>query len=156
MWRLKDWRRIFAVVIAVAVMGAVGIALYSLLAPQPAFSRERAIARAREMATQSRPEVGMTEARIDEVTAELMTMSRAYRQEGIDSTLYSDAQVWLVVVKGNFVYEGFPMPEARQFYRATRQIFIMNAATGAMDISGLKETELVGTTPNAPHATTVP
>lgn len=73
------------------VLSILGLASCGILprTPEPtatpaaaAFTREQAIATAREDALRSAPEVGITEARIDSVEAELITLKEADRRFG--------------------------------------------------------------------------
>lgn len=130
-------------------------------ATPPAFGRDRVIELARKGAAQSRPEVGMEEARIDEVTADLMPLSKAYQQAGIDSMVYDDPPVWLVLVRGEFVYEGFSKPGFRDMYQSDTQFFIYEADTGRINSSGIKNSRLIRSIlkptepPQTPHASRV-
>ncbi len=156
MSRLKERNKFLFVGLGIVLLGAIVPLLYFGLMPQPAFRREQAIAYAKQQAPLSRPEVGMVQARIDEVTAELMSLSDAYKRMNVGKSVTSDAQVWLVVVNGKFVYEGYPLPDARHFFESDSQFFILDAATGDPDVSGLPRAQLVGVTPRAPQAVPTP
>lgn len=156
MFRLKRWNKFLVVGLGVALLGAIVFAAYFWLMPRPAFSREQTIAYAKQQAPQSRPEVGMMEARIDEITAELMSLREAYKRMNVGSSATSDAKVWLVVVKGKFVYEGMAPPGTRQFFESASQFFILDAATGNSDVSGFSRARLVGVTPLPPELTPTP
>jgi hypothetical protein len=150
MFRLKNKNSLILVGLGSVLEIALLIGVYLYFTPQPAFSRAEAIARAEKLALMSAPEMGIMEARIDEVQAELMSLSQAQRRLGIDSTLYADPQVWLVTMRGRFVYEGFPMPETRDIYESNTRFFIYNAATGVPYSSGVLESVRIGSTPRSP------
>ncbi len=102
------------------------------------FSKEQAISRATQEAKQSVPEVGIQQARIDSVTAELITLGEA------DSRLgggrgpggYSPGQtaqspVWWVVVHGYFRYQGLGAPpNPNALCEADERDFVYDGRTG--------------------------
>ncbi len=105
--------------------------------PQPAFSRNDAIQRARESARQSVPELFILEARIDEVTAELVPLQEVDRRMEVERGAAGygrgrdqDTPVWWVRVRGYFRFEGMSAPGGKPpVYEAGERIIIYDART---------------------------
>lgn len=92
---------------------------------QPKFSREAAIKRATEGAKRSEPEVGILEARIDNITAVLITAEDSLHGPG------KTTQAWLVRIRGRFRFEGMPAPDLKTpIYEADERDFVYDAHTG--------------------------
>lgn len=127
-------------------------------ASAPAFFREQAIARATDAARQSAPEVGILEARIDNITAELTTLRDADARlgggrgpGGYAPGQTPDSPVWWVSVRGFFRYQGIAAPPGSPpICEADERDFIYDARTGE---------EVGGSMPNtrcAPGVTPMP
>ncbi|MGB8645516.1 MAG: hypothetical protein WCF84_09780 [Anaerolineae bacterium] len=100
---------------------------------------DEAIRRARDAAPQSSPEIGIQEARVDTITAELITLAEADRRFGENRgpNGYAPGQtpqslVWWVAVRGYFKYEGMAAAGDAQapVYEANQRIFTYDATTG--------------------------
>lgn len=106
--------------------------------PATAFSRDAAIQRATLAARQSAPEVGILEARVDSVTAELITLAEADRRMGGErgASGYAPGQmpetpVWWVTVHGYFRYNALSSRTSTSpVYEAHERGFIYDARTG--------------------------
>ncbi len=104
----------------------------------PPFSCGEALQRAAKAAGQSQPEMGIQEARIDSLTAELMTYAAAHRrlasQHGYRPTPGQDPNqlVWLVTVVGSFRYEGMALAGSPEHptYEAKERDYLFSAQTG--------------------------
>ena len=66
----------------------------------------------------------MERARIDEVHADRMSLSEAYKQARVRSSVSNDVMVWLVIVKGKFVYEGMSRPGFRDMYQTAAVFYL--------------------------------
>ena len=99
------------------------------------FARDAAIAMARRAARESAPEVGILDARIDSVQAELVANeATAWQALGQDSTVGGDGPVWLVRVHGTFRYQGMVAPPGQpvQIEETDERDFLISARTGEM------------------------
>ncbi len=102
------------------------------------FSKEQAIARANQEAMQSMPEVGIRQARIDGITAELTTLGEADQRMGGQRGTggyrpgqTANSPVWWVNVRGYFQYEGMAAPpNPAPVCEADERHFIYDAQTG--------------------------
>jgi len=122
----------------------------------PQFTREQVIEKARQDAQRSRPEVGMIEARVDSVEAELITLGEAQARLGDTSGpggyrpgTNQESPVWWVTVRGYFRYEGMPAPlpeggTASPVYEADEQRLVYYADTGESVMSSIPNRQ-VGT-----------
>ena len=129
------------------------------------FSCEAALQRAMEAARQSRPELGIQQARIDSLRAELMTYADADRQlgrqHGHRSTPGQDPNelVWFVQISGSFRFEGMAAAGAAEhpIYEAKECEYLYSAVAGREIEAIVPDTTLAGHTvgpagpsPNAP------
>ena len=104
----------------------------------PGFSRQDAIRTATEQAKQSAPELGIQDARVDDVTPELITLAETDRRHGSQHPGGYGAgrdqrtPVWWVRVAGRFRYEGMraPGPGSALLYEADELVFVDDARTG--------------------------
>lgn len=116
------------------------------------FSCEAALQRAMEAARQSRPALGIQQARIDSVSAELMTYATANHQlsmqRGETSITGQDPNelVWLVEVAGSFRFEGMAAAGAheRPTYEAKERVFLYSAQSGREIEAIVPDTTLAG------------
>ncbi len=105
---------------------------------EPPFSHADAIKRATQAAANSAPEVGMLEARIDGVTAELVTLEAADRQldvrrspDGYGPNQDKHTPVWWVRVHGFFRFESLGLPgQPAPVFTANERNFVYDARTG--------------------------
>ncbi len=110
----------------------------SSFSSQPAFSKDQAIQRATNDAKQSMPEYAPLETRIDNVTAELITLAEADKRFGGQTGpggyapgQTPDSPVWWVTVRGLFRYEGMPAADGwASIYLASERDFTYDARTG--------------------------
>ncbi len=109
---------------------------------QPAFTGDQAIARARAGAMQSAPELGILEARIERVSAELVTRAELARRVGggvLPGAAGDDAPVWWITVEGYFRYEGMPVAGgANPVYEANERYFAYDGRTGQELAGGVR------------------
>lgn len=106
---------------ALAAVSACGPA-----ATQPTFTKEQIIQKATEDARRSRPELGMQEAQIDEVTAQL------------------SGSTWQVHVRGRFLFEGASPPGGKaEILEASEQYLVYDASTGRFISGRISETRPV-------------
>jgi Tol biopolymer transport system component len=98
----------------------------------PAISREQVIQLAMEAAGSSAPEVGILEARPEEVTADLLDRREAERRLGTGGGWSADvSHVWWVEIRGYYRYEGVRIPGGKPpVYEADRRIFFYAAGSG--------------------------
>ncbi|MCL4489268.1 MAG: hypothetical protein M1570_14225 [Chloroflexi bacterium] len=130
----KTNKAIIACLLFTALLTACGA-----LAGNPfPFSQEQAIARARQEAKLSVPEVGIQQARIDSVTADLITLGEADRRAGgtrgpggYAPGQTAQSPVWWVTVRGYFQYEGMGAPpNPAPICDTSERDFIYDARTG--------------------------
>lgn len=121
-------------------------------APTPAFSREQAIARARQAVMESMPEYAPMHVRIDSVSAELVSLADAeQRMNSLAETGDANVRVWFVTVLGKIVFEGPSPPEVGHLiYEADTMHFVFDAATGDQRMASREPTGVVGVTPLPP------
>ncbi len=125
---------VFACVVFVLLLTACG----TLAGNSLPFSQQQAIARASEEAKQSVPEVGIQQARIDSVTAELITLGEADQRTGgtrgpggYAPGQTAQSPVWWVIVRGYFQYQGLGAPPSpAPICEADERDFICDARTG--------------------------
>ncbi len=124
---------LLAVALSLAMIPGCGPA-----AAGPTLSRDQVIKKAAEDARRSVPEVGIREARVDRVEAELLTLEEVARRfpgdrdpESLGSGRDKSTPVWYVTVEGHFRYEGMPFPDGKPgIYEATRRDFVYDGRTG--------------------------
>jgi hypothetical protein len=127
---IEFWRQLM---LALVLAGLAGC---SQPPPPPAsvIAQDEAMRVASETAQKSRPEVGMLQARIETVSAELTTLTAADARRGVaeSSARVGTAPIWSVSVFGSFQFEGMSSAgtQARQRYEAAEQVFVVDARTG--------------------------
>jgi len=129
---------------AVTVALAATVLLLSLgcsqpSTPEPGVPRQKAISRATELAKRSVPEQEMRDARIDAVTAEIITLGDANQRLGLQGPEEfgrgrgSRSLVWWVSVRGSFTYAGMaPAGGRAAVYQAPERDIIYDANSGAL------------------------
>ena len=116
------------------------------------FSCEEALQRAAEAAKQSQPEMGIQQARIDSLRAELMAYAEADRRmssrHGHRNSPGQDPNelVWLVQVIGSFWFEGMAAAGSSEhpIYEAKERDYLYSAVAGRGIEEIVPDTTLVG------------
>jgi hypothetical protein len=125
-------------VLAIAITLALVVGCNPLRPSEPAFSRQDAIRRATQQAQGSAPELDLRDARIDDVTAELITLAEVDQRQtsqhpsGDGPGRDRRTAVWWVQVTGRFRYEGMRAPGkgSSPLYETNTRTFIYDARTG--------------------------
>jgi hypothetical protein len=116
------------------------------------FSCEEALHRAAEASRQSEPEMGIQQARMDSLRAELMTYAEADRRlsskHGYRSMPGQDPNelVWWVQVIGSFQFDGMAAAGSSEYpiYEAKERDYLYSAQTGREIEDIVPDTILVG------------
>ncbi len=137
-------RRRLTILLALACLLASGL---SCAGRQPAFTRDQAITRARAGAAQSAPELGILEARVERVSAEVITRAELARRVGcgVQATAAGEGPVWWVTVEGYFRYGSLPAPGASNpVYEANERYSAYDGRTGEELAGGVRGSHPAG------------
>jgi hypothetical protein len=127
---------LFPLIVTAAVAACSQPASVATTAEAPAaaasITHDDAIRAAVAAAAQSQPEAAMVTARVDSTTAELVPRAEAEHRIGRVPGTDAALPVWLVLVQGDFRFEGMPQPgtEEHPLHQANERFVILDAHTG--------------------------